>query len=71
MPMTKKNFIQAADALRAVRPTGTLLSPIHMEQWEAQVQAMADMFAAANPQFKRDRWLDYVYGRATANGRSI
>jgi hypothetical protein len=71
MAMTKKNFIQTADALRAARPSGTLFTEIQMEQWESQVRAMADMFEAANPQFKRDRWLNYVYGRGGVNGGPI
>lgn len=69
--MTKKHFIQIADTLRATRPAETLLTPIHMEQWERQVQATADTLGAANPAFKRERWLDYVRGVGTANGRPI
>ena len=68
MGMTKKTFIQLADTLRATRPRGTLFTPIQLEQWEAQVKATADMCEQANPQFKRQRWLDYVYGRAGVNG---
>ncbi len=69
--LTKKGFIALADHLRATRPTGTLLSPVHMEQWEKQVTSMADMLGASNPAFKRQRWLDYIDGKCTANGRIL
>ncbi len=69
--MTKKTFITIADTLRLSRPSGTLLSPIHMEQWETQVTAMADTLGASNPLFKRQRWLDHVYGRCNQNGGKV
>lgn len=71
MPMTKKTFIQIADTLRTTRPSGTLFSGIQLEQWERQVQATADTLQAANPAFKRQRWIDYVNGKCNANGGAI
>ncbi len=69
--MTKKTFIAIANSLIATRPVGTLLTQIQLEQWEAQVKAMADTLGASNPAFKRQRWLDYVHGKCNGNGGVI
>ena len=68
--MTKKNFIALADALKAEKP-GTNWNPNKMVQWELDVKAIADVCAASNPAFKRDRWLGYIAGENGKNGGKV
>lgn len=67
--MTKKDFIGLADALRAEKP-GENWDPNKIVQWELDVRAIADLCAASNPRFKRERWLRYVNGECGPNGGS-
>lgn len=61
--MSKKHFIALADALKRTRPNPSAgLRNILVEQWHADINAIAAVCAAANPQFNRDRWFDYIDG---------
>lgn len=71
--MSKKDFIALVDALRRTEPTvmdaltqGDVMT--RHSQWVTIVRAIADVCAATNPQFKRDRWMDYINGECGPNG---
>jgi hypothetical protein len=72
MAMSKKDFIALADTLRAVRAS-------YSPHWDANlfracddhVKALADFCAGQNPNFNRDRWLDYIAGKCGPSGGSI
>jgi len=74
--MSKKDFIALADALRLTEPTysDSILKEsqtdvmIRHAQWVRDIRTIADVCAATNPQFKRDRWMDYINGECGPNG---
>ena len=68
--MSKKHFIALADALRAEKP-GKIWSPNKHVQWELDVKAIANVCAAYNPRFNRERWMAYVNGECGPNGGAI
>ena len=68
--MSKGDFIALADALRSERP-GINWSPNKHVQWNLDVKAIANVCAASNVAFKRDRWLSYVMGECGPNGGKI
>jgi hypothetical protein len=43
----------------------------HYEQWEWDIQAVADFCAAQNPRFDRARWLGYIAGECGPNGGKV
>ena len=53
--MTKKHFNAIAEALLFVRPTTTKRSK-QWQQWQRDVKAMADVCAASNGRFDRQRF---------------
>jgi hypothetical protein len=59
--MTKKHFIALANLIR-VRP--------HCFSGLA-IESLADFCADQNPQFNRQRWLDYIHGKCGANGGKV
>ena len=63
--MTKKDFIALADMIRSYN------SPPCVPFSEHQIAALADFCASQNPNFKRDRWLDYIAGKCGKNGGAI
>lgn len=65
--MTKKQLIALADVIRA----GYKTSNPFMFFSRTQIDALADFCAASNPQFKRQRWLDYIDGVCGPNGGPI
>src|SRR5271166_5021243 len=67
MSMSKRDFVALADALRAEKP-GDNWNPNKRVQWELDVEAIADVCAASNPRFKRDRWMSYIAGECGPNG---
>jgi putative protein kinase ArgK-like GTPase of G3E family len=68
--MSKRHFIALADALRAEKPQPNW-NPNKLAQWELDVKAVANVCAASNSAFKRDRWMDYVNGLCGPNGGAL
>ena len=65
--MTKKDFIALADMIRHakhLKETADQFTPF-------QIGLIADFCASQNPNFKRDRWLDYIAGKCGKNGGAI
>lgn len=73
--MTKKDFINLANAMRASKPesfseqgislqAATLREARH-NQWKGTLESIAVVLAESNPRFNRQRWLDYVNGECT------
>ena len=62
--MTKKHFIELADAIR--RFNADYIGRAHYNDspafTDAQISALADFCQSQNPDFKRDRWLGYIAG---------
>jgi len=42
-----------------------------MLQWELDVKAIANVCAAQNPNFNRERWLGYIAGTNGKNGGKL
>lgn len=61
--MTKKHFIELADAIREVNSDS---SATPFTDW--QVGALADFCQAQNPKFNRGRRLGYIAGTNGKNG---
>lgn len=65
--MSKKDFIALADAIRAHNELqeGTVnpivFGPFHLN-------TLANFCQSQNPNFKRNRWLDYIAGKCGKNG---
>lgn len=73
--MTKKHFIKIADMIKAQRPCSLALSEIcnaearaALVQWEQMRDALADFCQAQNPNFDRQRWIDYIAGKCGPSG---
>jgi hypothetical protein len=64
MSMSKRNFINLADAIRTLI-TSDDGSSVEMA---AVIETLADFCQSQNPNFKRERWLDYVAGNCGPNG---
>lgn len=56
--MTKKDFIEIADAIR-----GTVFADD-----EISINRLCAVMEKSNPKFKRDRWLAYLRGEVGPNG---
>ncbi len=70
--MSKQDFIALADALKLSRPNPSAgLRNVLVEQWHADVNAIASVCIASNPNFKRDRWFDYINGECGPNGGKV
>jgi hypothetical protein len=59
--MTKKHFIQLADTIKENPSAFT---------WPS-INTLADFCKAQNPNFNRDRWLDYIAGKCGKNGGRV
>jgi hypothetical protein len=67
--MNKKLLIALADTIRNANAAhATNRSPGTVPFTEAGILSLADFCAAANPNFKRSRWLDYINGKCGPNG---
>ncbi len=64
--MSKKHFIELADHIKKFIGLG---SPVEFTQ--SQIESLADFCASQNPNFKRERWLDYIAGKCGKNGGKI
>ena len=70
--MTKKHFIALADALKRNTPDPES-NALEDEQpfFQNIVNDIADFCQSQNPQFNRERWLDYIAGKCGSNGGAI
>lgn len=74
--MSKKHFIELADALRRLKPfKPTPMSDEYflgaLRQWESTRDAMADFCHQQNHNFMRERWLAYIDGTQGPNGGKL
>lgn len=71
--MTKKHFIALADAMRRARPDegSSEYAIIAMKQWEQDVRHVANFCQGQSPNFKWDRWMDYIAGKCGSNGGKV
>jgi len=67
--MSKKHFIELADMIRQANSEPR--SPQRPMFDAAAIDRLARYCASQNPNFKRDRWLDYIAGRCGKNGGAI
>lgn len=65
--MTKKHFIALADKIKRLVGDKTL-QPLTAGDW---VFMLADFCQNQNPNFNRERWLDYISGKCGPNGGKI
>ena len=63
--MTKQHFIKIADA---IREHNSKLSTKDTPFTSEHLATLADTFKRINPNFKSDRWLDYIAGNCGPNG---
>lgn len=68
--MTKKHFIELADALRKTKPSSADDDHVHTP-WESTVSDVADFCLNQNPRFDRSRWVDYINGKCGPSGGNI
>ena len=61
--MTKKHFIALADAIRESYKDGDIT--------ENGLSAIAGFCYEMNPNFKRERWIDYINGACGKNGGKV
>lgn len=71
--MSKKDFIALADALRRVPGLTQKNTGFAHRYVDGQkvLEAIADVCAADNPRFKRDRWFAYIRGECGPSGRKV
>jgi hypothetical protein len=71
--MSKKHFIALADAIRNYNEHAfdapNIASPRKFEH--TQLYALADFCRTQNPNFNRERWLDYIAGKCGPNGGAV
>lgn len=65
--MSKKHFTALADALRGTKPTRGMSTGC-IDQWEADVDAVARVCTRFNPAFDRTRWYGYINSESGPNG---
>lgn len=72
MAMSKKDFIELADTIKthnADKKRTFGHNAGRMSFSPEEIGALAAFCASQNPNFKRARWMDYISGLCTANGR--
>ena len=74
MSMSKQDFVALADAIRDYNKQAFLagsncVSPL--EFGHTQLYVLADFCKRQNPNFNRERWLDYIAGKCGPNGGAI
>jgi len=67
MSMSKKHFIELAD--RIIKHNKQTFAPNEFG-WK-HIHTLADFCASQNPNFKRQRWLDYIAGECGPSGGAI
>ena len=63
--MGKKQFIALADVIRNHNSANPFDK---FEFTNDQIRALADFCESQNPNFNRDRWLDYIAGKCGPSG---
>lgn len=63
--MTKKHFIALADTIKQ-HNTGPYEQFTH-----GQILALAYFCQSQNPNFNRERWLDYIAGKCSKSGGKV
>jgi hypothetical protein len=63
--MTKKHFIELADRIRIFNKNEN--NPF--TQWH--IWELADFCQSQNPNFNRERWLDYIDGKCGPSGGKV
>lgn len=69
--MTNKHFIALADAIRAHDAQLSCIANARDTFTNSQLAILADFCAAQNPNFDRQRWLDYIAGNCGKNGGKV
>jgi hypothetical protein len=69
--MTKQHFIALADYIREHNRCAPNEPGMTMSFDKSHLDTLADFCQSVNPQFKRDRWLDYIAGRCGSNGGAV
>ena len=74
--MTKKHFVELADALRRSRPGYSKTGMTDAEtaarvQWQACVDSIAEFCLSQNPRFQRNLWLAYIAGECGPGGEQL
>jgi hypothetical protein len=69
--MTKKHYIELADAIRFHNENagGSLSETSEFDS--LQIETLADFCADQNPSFNRKRWLDYIAGDCGPSGGKV
>ena len=67
MSMSKKDFIALADAMRE-QAQNAKNNKTGMVNMSCVLEDLVVFCRKQNPAFKRERWLDYVYGLCGPNG---
>ena len=62
--MTKKHFIALADMIKANMGSDSAFG-------ELQIDELADFCQSTNSNFKRDRWIGYIYDHNGKNGGKV
>jgi len=63
--MSKKHFIALANVIRAARASNSAAFR------NGEVNELAEFCKSTNPNFKADRWFDYIDGKCGSNGGKI
>lgn len=69
--MTKKHFIELADAIRDHNSAAQRGFASYKEFDAVQLDTLAKLCASVNPNFKRERWLEYIAGNCGKNGGTV
>ena len=68
MPMTKKDFIKLADAIRDYNEASMRAEFYEHPFDDHQLDCLAEFCAEINPRFDRSRWLGYIEGTNGPSG---
>ena len=66
--MTKKQFIELADT---IKKHNALCYDAEAKFANIHIHELAKFCASQNPNFDRNRWLDYIAGKCGSNGGKI
>ena len=64
MSMSKQDFVALANTIRQHNQKGDQANPF----LEDHLEALAGFCRQQNPNFNRQRWLDYIAGKVGPNG---